>query len=377
MDEAQAGFLEAHRCRIYVHQPSSASRLTDAEHRNDQYAVHWWLQHALQGHPWRVHSPVAADVIYFNGSLTYGRKAAARWDLRLNNRTGPAHEHSLGSAVNELTAQLHNLGNKIRPSECESVWFATSFNTRFGMHRQVVPTHPCLRWVRELDTGFNERYQPLVAPFVLASPSWLMSDAHDAAAASQPARRPWEKRKLLFFAGHMPNLHISNVRWNLWRALQGDPRVTLYTTDLIHQAIHARACRISARPGETWAAIVRTYLLQECARYCKKYGNIFLEECSSPHAARRELCLHSHYGRPLWSAGKRHPLKNCPILAAHNVSAVTQAAGEELLAPVRLGRDAYMAEVMSHRFCVIAPGDDMSTHKIGELMALRIDRVTS
>jgi len=44
---------------------------------------------------------------------------------------------------------------------------------------------------------------------------------------------------------------------------------------------------------------------------------------------------------------------------------------------VRLGRDAYMAEVMSHRFCVIAPGDDMSTHKIGELMALRIDRVTS
>ena len=54
--------------------------------------------------------------------------------------------------------------------------------------------------------------------------------------------------------------------------------------------------------------------------------------------------------------------RHCRVLASHNVS----GASEELIAPVRLSRDAYMAEMMKHRFCVIAPGDDMSTHKIGE-----------
>ena len=37
---------------------------------------------------------------------------------------------------------------------------------------------------------------------------------------------------------------------------------------------------------------------------------------------------------------------------------------------MRLSQDAYMAEIMKHRFCLIAPGDDMSTHKIGETARL-------
>ena len=351
-----ASFLEAHRCRIYVHQPALADQFTDAERKHDQYAVHWWLQHALQAHPWRVSTPQRADVVFFNASFTYGRDR----DGVIRKLDGPEYkrERKRISAAHELK-EIH----RARPTDCKSVWFAVSFRTRSVMQHKE--SHPCLRWVRELDTGYTEHFQPLVTPFVVASPDWLTSDEHDAAVA-QPAHVPWERRKLLFFAGHTPVLHISNVRWNLWRVLQGDSRVTLYSPDLIHQVIHARACAVGARYADTdskRAPAVRAFLHQECARYCVAHGDAFLPKCSSSSSSTAELCAQylrsPHLGA---SVQKRH----CRILAAHNMT----GASEELIAPVRLSQDAYMAEIMKHRFCLIAPGDDMSTHKIGETARL-------
>ena len=356
-----AGFLEAHRCRIYVHQPAVADQFTDAERKHDQYAVHWWLQRALQAHPWRVRRPQGADVVFFNASFTYGRGRHGRLamfraldELELEEYK---RERKLISAAHELR-EIH----RIRPTDCKSVWFAVSFRTRSVMQRKR--SHPCLRWVRELDTGYTEHFQPLVTPFVVASPDWLTGDEHDAAVA-QPAHVPWERRKLLFFAGHTPVLHISNVRWNLWRVLQGDSRVTLYSPDLIHQVVHARACAVGARYADTGskrAPAVRAFLHQECARYCVVHGDAFLPKCSSSSSSTAELC--AQYIRPTLEQVLRK--RNCRILAVHNVS----GASEELIAPVRLSQDAYMAEIMKHRFCLIAPGDDMSTHKIGETARL-------
>ena len=351
-----AGFLEAHRCRIYVHQPAVADQFTDAERKHDQYAVHWWLQRALQAHPWRVRRPQGADVVFFNASFTYGRDRDAV--IRKLDEPEYKRERKRISAAHELK-EIH----RTRPTDCKSVWFAVSFRTRSVMQHKE--SHPCLRWVRELDTGYTEHFQPLVTPFVVASPDWLTGDEHDAAVA-QPAHVPWERRKLLFFAGHTPVLHISNVRWNLWRVLQGDSRVTLYSPDLIHQVVHARACAVGARYADTdsrRAHAVRAFLHQECTRYCVVHGDAFLPKCSSSNSSTAELCAQylrsPHLGA---SAQKRH----CRILAAHNVT----GASEELIAPVRLSQDAYMAEIMKHRFCLIAPGDDMSTHKIGETARL-------
>ena len=350
-----ASFLEAHRCRIYVHQPALADQFTDAERKHDQYAVHWWLQHALQAHPWRVSTPQRADVVFFNASFTYGRDR----DGVIRKLDGPEYkrERKRISAAHELK-EIH----RARPTDCKSVWFAVSFRTRSVMQHKE--SHPCLRWVRELDTGYTEHFQPLVTPFVVASPGWLTSDDHDAAVA-QPAHVPWERRKLLFFAGHTPVLHISNVRWNLWRVLQGDSRVTLYSPDLIHQVIHARACAVGARYADTdskRAPAVRAFLHQECARYCVVHGDAFLLKCSSSSSSTAELC--AQYILPTLEQVLRK--RHCRILWAHNVS----GASEELIAPVRLSQDAYMAEIMKHRFCLIAPGDDMSTHKIGETARL-------
>ena len=259
--------------------------------------------------------------------------------------------------------------------------------------------NPSPNQVRELDNGRTERFQPLVVPFVVASPSWLTSDEHDAA-ATQPAHVPWERRKLLFFAGHMPLLHISNIRWNLWRALQGDPRVTLYTTDLLHQVIHARACeqyrstprsvhgdayghtqrptargicgarcgatRVKPPPArnESEARLsIKAFLLQECARYCVIHGDAFLPNCGSS-SSPAAVCAHSAYASTTLDSVLQD--RHCGVLASHNVS----GASEGRIAPVRLSSHAYMSEIMKHRFCVIAPGDDMSTHKIGETMRL-------
>ena len=360
LSDAGAGSLEAHRCRIYVHQPTSSSNLTDAEHHQDQYAVHWWLQRALQAHPWRVRRPSGADVIFFNASFTYGRDRMYSFE-ELSERE-LKRERKRISAMRELSTEVQRIGNatQIRPSDCKSVWFAVSFRTRSVMQHKE--SHPCLRWVRELDTGYTEHFQPLVVPFVVASPGWLTSDEHDVAAAqpAQPAHVPWERRKLLFFAGHMPLLHISNVRWNLWRVLQGDPRVTLHAPDLLHQVIHSRACAAGERyrDRDSKRAPVRAFLHQECARYCVVHGDAFLPNCSSSSSSTAELC--AQYIRT--TLDKVLQNRHCRVLASHNVS----GASEELIAPVRLSRDAYMAEIMKHRFCVIAPGDDMSTHKIGE-----------
>ena len=357
-----ASFLEAHRCRIYVHQPAVADQFTDAERKHDQYAVHWWLQRALQAHPWRVRRPQGADVVFFNASFTYGRDR----DAVIRRLDGPGYmrERQRISAGKSLSREISELKeiHRTRPTDCKSVWFAVSFRTRSVMRHKE--SHPCLRWVRELDTGYTEHFQPLVTPFVVASPDWLTSDEHDAAVA-QPAHVPWERRKLLFFAGHTPVLHISNVRWNLWRVLQGDSRVTLYSPDLIHQVIHARACAVGARYADTdskRAPAVRAFLHQECARYCVVHGDAFLLKCSSSSSSTAELC--AQYILPTLEQVLRK--RHCRILWVHNVS----GASEELIAPVRLSQDAYMAEIMKHRFCLIAPGDDMSTHKIGETARL-------
>jgi len=295
-----------------------------------------------------------------NASFTYGRERMGAFN-ELSERERKRERRRV-SAMRELSTGLECIGNatQVQPSDCKSVWFAVSFRTRSVMPRKA--SHPCLRFVRELDTGYTEHFQPLVVPFVVASPGWLVSDEHNAAAAqpAQPAHVLWERRKLLFFAGHMPMLHISNVRWNLWRALQGDPRVTLYTPDLLYQVIHSRACAVGERyrDRDSKRAPIRAFLHRECARYCVVHGDAFLPNCSSSSTSTAALC--AQYIRTTLDTVLQN--RHCRVLASHNVS----GASEELIAPVRLSRDAYMAEMMKHRFCVIAPGDDMSTHKIGE-----------
>ena len=335
------------RCGVYVHQPRFASELTDEARRHDQYGVHWWLQRALAWHPWRVQHPKNASVIFFNASLTYANLAYSAYRHEDPLHTPPevpsldtlpdAHqyEHTALELYTELTNSTPRPGvelytelkrSKLRQlsasagkagNQCaadEPVWFAVSFRDRWGAHqlkgqRPPVPSTPCFRWVREVETaafwkGLAPTVPPLIAPFVVASPPWLLGGDK----VSPPALLPWKRRKLLFFAGHIPMLHISNVRWNLWRELQEDQRVTLSATGLLEQVRHARACRhfnvkrtpSRRRPSgrqqdnarspaaqmEAEPLAMLDYLRSDCMELCQTHGEMFLRGCaSSPNEA--------------------------------------------------------------------------------------------
>ena len=37
---------------------------------------------------------------------------------------------------------------------------------------------------------------------------------------------PWRQRKLAFFAGNLPKVHIARTRFDVWRQIRNDPRAT-------------------------------------------------------------------------------------------------------------------------------------------------------
>ena len=49
---------------------------------------------------------------------------------------------------------------------------------------------------------------------------------------AQAASAPWQQRKLLFFAGHIPKLYIRPTRYQIWRQLRRVPNVTLLSSTL-------------------------------------------------------------------------------------------------------------------------------------------------
>lgn len=63
----------------------------------------------------------------------------------------------------------------------------------------------------------------VVAPFVLSRPPWLVDPA---GSWPRPRTVPWNDRKLLFFAGHVPKLYIKPIRYKIWRQIRRWPNVT-------------------------------------------------------------------------------------------------------------------------------------------------------
>ena len=85
------------------------------------------------------------------------------------------------------------------------------------------------------------RARRVVVPAVVARPRWLVSgDAGDAAGVetSPPAPRQWAQRRLAFFAGHVPRLFISPLRYLIWKQIRNLPGVTAIS--------HTLDCSIAA-----------------------------------------------------------------------------------------------------------------------------------
>ena len=333
LDGETKDILQSSRCNIYVEQPAEAGNLTDMsdmEHR-DIYAVHWWLQRSLAVHPWRVHERNLAQVVFFNASFTYSRRGTTRHRKQAYKRL-------------RAVSRSHAAG-------CEPAWFASALSRGhapvpwlgFGPREF---SRPSVHWIREV--GEYDSAQLLQSPVALVAPTYIVTAEQYMTSADSLHARQWIGRKTLLLAGHVPAVHISDVRWNMWRLLHGDYRATLVSHTLIHLGIRARACNETCDNGEWDTEIVHSFLMKECIHYCRSYGDAFFPDCG--HQSAEQVCFRTtpapstESGHAYFAVLQRH----CNNLLHHRVAEVMRASPASF-APVRMNRSTYLSTLVRHK----------------------------
>ena len=335
--DPRAWLLRQRGCKIYVAQPNFSDpkgrSLFDADQRENQYAVHYYVQGALAAHPWRTYNRSAADVIFFNASFSF------RHELRIPARELLWRESRRVQSVDD---------------GCQNSTWPLVFATEFTHHTSLPRMPKNVHLIRELRAGPNH----LVAPFVVASPAWLVRSStsdETAGRAGAHAGASEARRQLVLFGGHIPKLYISSTRYLIWRQLYLDPRATVFAATL---------CRMRgmASCDKSDAELLRgddLFLQNECLYACSP-------QCPCERR-RKQKCLDQPRMR---SGGLAFYRAHCekqgfmdPFL---NFTATFRAAGQLAAVSHRLDRTEYLRQAMRHRFCIVAPGDYASTAKITE-----------
>ena len=364
--------LRRGRCRVYAVDVPLATKMElhnsylPCAWEHNQFAADEQLHRLVRhGHPWLVADPKKADAVVLTGH------GFARWCVAstiLRNKLLEEHEHAIQNelraakrpavdggelcgnpsdepcglpqskacsksgrlfrsetAKRRLWDRMHEVADELNTTaprivvhlnnECPPAW-----GPGVGPQR-----HDTLMLVDRA-----RRPQDGVVPFVLSRPAWLVGSVPVPAELSPP---PWHARKLVLFAGHVPKLYISTTRYLLWRAWRRDPRVSIHTKDI---ACSLRAHSICRAP-ERWESEHDTFCQADChtSRSCKP----------NAMAMKRECATYKHVD---WD---------------EELSDVERTSRG-------LSRSDYFKAAMSHRFCVIAPGDFPSTPKITEFVAI-------
>ncbi|KAL3918444.1 MAG: hypothetical protein SGPRY_006017, partial [Prymnesium sp.] len=199
-------------------------------------------------------------------------------------------------------------------------------------------------------------------------PSWLVGEAA-AGGEGGGGGRPWEnrmewsRRKLLIFAGHVPKLYISSLRYHLWRQLRELPSATVVSSTLACTVGSFSVCR---RSMSFLSAQNNTFFSSHCHRYCGARLNIIAVNNETDATAAGEYRCGSS-SRRLPSENLRHLLRQCRAYRAVNFSSELPA----IVRDTRLMKHPdYLHLAMSHKFCLVAPGDFISTHKTTEVVAI-------
>jgi hypothetical protein len=218
-------------CKIYVAQVGqrSANDVSDkmlddpsarsADHAGlfdprGMFAAHRWVQRALQSHPWRVFNRSEADVVYFNASLTYRHQ----WRY---------------TAMALLRREAASIANGTSGCNKRPELFATAMVAYYKLRD---PTRDSsLHWITAFRTSRND----VIAPQCITTPAWLVNGQEP---PESPARVQWASRKLLFFAGHIPRLYLSPLRFLIWAQIHADPRATVVQSTLWMHLVTFKTC---------------------------------------------------------------------------------------------------------------------------------------
>ena len=292
------------------------------------------MQRAMEaGHPWRVRNIEAADIVVLaaNFSLlcpptgrTYVYTLFDVWDHLLKHAP-PLLLQAINGSVARPRVSIY-----LESSTCPNPWKYAS--------RRDAPAR--LMRMRDLTGSVDD----VVAPHVFTGRPWLAPDAGPTAAITEA---DWRSRPLLFFAGHMPKLHVSPLRYRIWRQLRTHTGVTALSNTVNCTLGSYEICSQPDRMRDG-----RSYV-SYCHEACKDHLPTFgkgkekrLKKCSQNEGDLHSLCRLGKYGALDWAAERK---------------AINAAS-------VRLSAREYAEHSMRHRFCLTAPGDTVATPKVVEFV---------
>jgi hypothetical protein len=400
--------LAAQHCKVYVHelhQPLAAHR-QPAAWPSHQYAMELHLAEAAKRSPWRTYTRSEADLVVavanFSLFCVAGKTFMRRtnWYKMLSDRT--LWPHGAANASWDDGAILVVL----QANMCGVPWADTRGSFK---PRNIVTLAEAMR---SADPPSVQ-----VTPFVVASPAWLVGGGNGEAAgdAAGDAERagaggaggateqpppigPWARRKLLFFAGHVPKLFIKPTRYLIWKQLRRDPRVTATSWTILCTIGSYRTCLLSdlelrrrALALEDEAKLERIRSVQGSVYEGHVSGLVsFLgTHCHALGCGSESSCDASLLRTRSDSAALRSFRQRCkPYLELVNftselpdmeadatssrrfIAAQGHIDGRSQMAAHGQQDDAYLGRAMAHRFCLVAPGDTWSTKKIAEAVAI-------
>lgn len=331
------------RCAVFLYeQPfqheGMASKLTPAGWENTaRGAQELWMQRSLRVHPWRTLDMASADLVVISAnfsllcSLGMQYTSFAQWTRVL--RSAPP---TLRLAINGSIARPRVA--TVLETSCMPPW----------MHAKEGPTR--VMRIRDLATDAND----VSSPAVLTGRRWL--EPRSDAPPAERGRLAWRRLPLLFYAGHIPKLHIAPQRYQLWRQLHSLRGVTALSSTLNCTVRPMEICTEPARLAD--GAAYRTFCHAACA-HLKGGGPSKLPQrtrngtlrkrppkaCAASADQLRKQCRQGGYDRNVDWAAERRAME---------------------AATVELGTDEYAAHAMGHRFCLAAPGDYLTTPKFSE-----------
>ena len=345
-----AALLNERRCNIFFYdaverlnygrlRPERIPANWNADHR---YSTELWLQRALKDHPWRVRTVEEADVIFVAANFSmycYMNKLFTGRMLWKRIISDPLlWQASRGASRTPPKAVT------LQYPSCPP-WLGTNNTKPDGVLLLTEYKRP--DDVRKDGTTWRRHGQKsAVTPFVVSKPGWLSGSA------PAPATVPWRERKLLFYTGHVPKLQIAQLRYLIWRQVRRDPRVTTKS--------HSINCTIGAysycRAGGAFlAAQPSSFFATYCTAFC------------SPSERQAKVACGGSSGVPASTNLKWFQMR---CRSYRGVNFTDEMADYDRDSRARWNYSEYLSRARRHRFCLVVPGDFVSTPKLSEMVAL-------
>lgn len=331
---------------------------------SDQYAVELWLQRSLlhHRHAWSVRRPDDADLIF--GAMNFSL-------FCLNG-----HFYLYRAVWSHLLAAFGNFPTAahavtLQYGQCPAPWKVTYGDKRERDRSNTVVLLDRRSGSTSVTANGNnstsdERAQAVISPFVVADPPWLVAEQPEEEPSFPLPRTPWASRKLLFFAGHVPKLYVSRTRYRLWSALRP------YAESFVAASGPAAAAASAGNLSVTLVSSTLRCSVGAFATPCRmdprelqSQNNSFFGTFCHADCGVDDTCGATPKAPPGDNAARL--LRKCKAYAHVRYDREL----EDMRRTTRtLSHEAYMAASMSHRFCLVAPGDFTSTKKLSETMAV-------